>query len=425
MPLILLALVVAATDPNIVVTAARVPVPTALSGTAISVLDAATIDAVALPLGVDLLRLVPSVAVASTGPLGSQTQVRIRGAEASQTLVFIDGIKANDPASGGEFRWETLARRRHRQASKCCAARNRRSGGSEAIGGVVNVITDARPPMPGTQRCTARPRPDRSAPGHLGGGGNYGTERRRHHRLQASLSQFEWYRHVKYQRRRQGWLYELGPPPPRQLIPPVSEQRNRAQRSAMSTPTTQFRRFRLYRSVKAKPTHRYRAEALKPLHCAAMPGSTRCYDDHWTQPDRSGLSTIPANNNFDRWQGLPEPQRRFGSSRLGYQTSATFKTGSIENLITGAVEHTSVQTFKSTDADPVRALEPGSYAATRLSLIADYRADLRTKLLGQSAPVSATTINSQYAEHHDFPRHRSTGIAAGPARPRQFRRRRC
>ena len=140
MSLILLALAVTIASPSIVVTAARTPVALDLSGASISVIDRTTLTAFDLPFAADYLRLVPSVSVASTGPLGAQTQVRIRGAEANQTLTFIDGIKANDPASGGEFRWETLLAD---GLDKVEVLRGPQSAlwGSEAIGGLVNVST--------------------------------------------------------------------------------------------------------------------------------------------------------------------------------------------------------------------------------------------------------------------------------------------
>ncbi len=49
-----------------------------------------------------------SLSVAVSGPRGSQTQVRIRGAEANHTLLFVDGIRFNDPAAGNEARFELL-----------------------------------------------------------------------------------------------------------------------------------------------------------------------------------------------------------------------------------------------------------------------------------------------------------------------------
>ncbi|MFD0850268.1 TonB-dependent receptor plug domain-containing protein [Sphingosinicella xenopeptidilytica] len=127
-------------DGTLVVSAAREPVAYSETGGALTVIDGATIEAVALPQLVDLLRLSPGVSVARSGPTGAQTQVRIRGAEANHTLVFVDGIAANDPATSGEFRWETLPSDGIARAE---VLRGPQSAlwGSEAIGGVVSVTT--------------------------------------------------------------------------------------------------------------------------------------------------------------------------------------------------------------------------------------------------------------------------------------------
>ena len=45
----------------------------------------------------ELLRSVPGFAVSQTGVAGSQTQVRVRGAEANHLLVLIDGVRATRP----------------------------------------------------------------------------------------------------------------------------------------------------------------------------------------------------------------------------------------------------------------------------------------------------------------------------------------
>jgi vitamin B12 transporter len=76
--------------------------------------------------------------VSTSGPAGSLTQVRIRGAEASHTLLFVDGIRANDPASINEPHWELL---NADLASRIEVVRGPQSAlwGSEAIGGVVAV----------------------------------------------------------------------------------------------------------------------------------------------------------------------------------------------------------------------------------------------------------------------------------------------
>jgi vitamin B12 transporter len=140
MNLIFLAAAAATIDPAIVVTAAREPVRSDLSGTSISVLDRATIEALSLPQTADLLRLSPGVSVAQAGPIGAQTQVRLRGAESNHTLVFVDGIEMNDPASSGDFRFETLLAD---GVERIEVLRGPQSAlwGPEAIGGVISVTT--------------------------------------------------------------------------------------------------------------------------------------------------------------------------------------------------------------------------------------------------------------------------------------------
>jgi vitamin B12 transporter len=82
--------------------------------------------------------------VAVSGPAGSFTEVRIRGAEANHSLLFIDGIRANDPAAGNIPRFELL---NADIASRVEIVRGPQSAlwGSEAIGGViaVNGLDDA------------------------------------------------------------------------------------------------------------------------------------------------------------------------------------------------------------------------------------------------------------------------------------------
>lgn len=140
MNLIFLAAAAATIDPTIVVTAAREPVRSDLSGTAITVLDRTTIEALNLPQTADLLRLSPGASVAQSGPIGAQTQVRLRGAESNHTLVFVDGIEVNDPASSGDFRFETLLAD---GVERIEVLRGPQSAlwGPEAIGGVVSVTT--------------------------------------------------------------------------------------------------------------------------------------------------------------------------------------------------------------------------------------------------------------------------------------------
>lgn len=162
-----------AIDPELVVTAAREPVSLDSTGGAITVIERTTIEALALPHLVDVLRLSPGVSISRSGPTGSQTQVRIRGAEANHTLVFVDGIEANDAASSGDFRWETLA---SDGIERIEVLRGPQSAlwGSEAIGGVVAVTSLA--PEPGT-RVFGKVEAGSFETYHTTGGINVGSDR--------------------------------------------------------------------------------------------------------------------------------------------------------------------------------------------------------------------------------------------------------
>jgi vitamin B12 transporter len=126
---------------EILVTAARAPEQASDSAASVSIIDKKRIERLGEPLVPALLRLAPSTAVATSGPAGSLTEVRIRGAEAYHTLLFIDGIRANDPAAGNAPRFELL---NADLASRIEVVRGPQSAlwGSEAIGGVIAVEGD-------------------------------------------------------------------------------------------------------------------------------------------------------------------------------------------------------------------------------------------------------------------------------------------
>ncbi|MGA9583107.1 MAG: TonB-dependent receptor [Allosphingosinicella sp.] len=94
-----------------------------------------------LPTIADVLRLTPGVSVSVSGPRGTQTQLRMRGAEANHTLLFVDGIRFNDPAAGNEARFELLT---NDAVDRIEIMRGSYSAifGPEAIGGVVDVQTN-------------------------------------------------------------------------------------------------------------------------------------------------------------------------------------------------------------------------------------------------------------------------------------------
>ena len=129
---------------QIVITASRAPESEAQTPASVTIIDQQRIERLDEPLG---QRPAPADAIGrgrDLGPAGSLTEVRIRGAEANHTLLFVDGIKIDDPASGDTPRFEIL---NADLASRIEVVRGPQSAlwGSEAIGGViaVNGLDDA------------------------------------------------------------------------------------------------------------------------------------------------------------------------------------------------------------------------------------------------------------------------------------------
>ena len=123
---------------EIVITASRTLEEAAQTPASVTVIDEARLGRLGEPQIAGFLRLVPSAAVSTSGPMGSITEVRIRGAEANHTLLFVDGIRANDPAESNTPRFELL---NPDIASRIEVIRGPQSAlwGSEAIGGVIAV----------------------------------------------------------------------------------------------------------------------------------------------------------------------------------------------------------------------------------------------------------------------------------------------
>ncbi|MGK9234403.1 TonB-dependent receptor [Inquilinus limosus] len=124
----------------IVVTANRVPTPAAEVGSAVTVITRQELKDRQIRQVSDVLRTVPGVAVNRTGPLGQSAQIRIRGSESNQTLVLIDGVEVNDPSSESEFDFAHLMAD---DIERIEVLRGPQSAlyGSDAIGGVVNIVT--------------------------------------------------------------------------------------------------------------------------------------------------------------------------------------------------------------------------------------------------------------------------------------------
>jgi vitamin B12 transporter len=95
----------------------------------------------------DLLSTTPGVTVSRNGGFGQPTALRIRGAEGDQTLVLIDGVRVNDQsATGGAFDFGNLLTG-NIERIEVLRGPNSVPWGSQALGGVVNIVT--APPAEG------------------------------------------------------------------------------------------------------------------------------------------------------------------------------------------------------------------------------------------------------------------------------------
>ena len=127
----------ATAEEAITVTATGTRGDVSASGQAISVIGAEEIAAVQ---GADLTRILeraPGVTISRNGGTGSFTGLRLRGSEAEQVLVVLDGVRMADPsAPSGGFDFGTLTAL---DLAKLEVLRNSNSviWGSDAVGGVV------------------------------------------------------------------------------------------------------------------------------------------------------------------------------------------------------------------------------------------------------------------------------------------------
>lgn len=133
-------------DP-ITVTGNRVEGPAAAIGSAVSSISGEELERRQVRVVSDALREIPGVAVNRAAPAGAMTQLRIRGSEANQTLVLIDGIEVNDSSLGGEYDFANLLAL---EVDRIDVLRGPQSAlyGSDALGGVINIVTRKGEPGP-------------------------------------------------------------------------------------------------------------------------------------------------------------------------------------------------------------------------------------------------------------------------------------
>ncbi len=160
-------------ETEITVTATGTPIEIEDTGQPVTVIGRDEIDAVQ---GADLTRVLarsPGVSISRNGASGGFTGVRVRGAEAEQLLVLIDGVRVADPAApGGGFDFGSLLTG---GIGKIDLLRGSNSTiwGSDAIGGVLAVSTRADTGLRASAEYGARDTDLATVSGGIGGERGY------------------------------------------------------------------------------------------------------------------------------------------------------------------------------------------------------------------------------------------------------------
>jgi vitamin B12 transporter len=143
--LLLLCTVAKASDADqlqpVVITATRIPTPLLDVASSVTVVTAADIEARQERTFADVLKDIPGLNVVQTGGPGGETSVFMRGTNSNHTKVLIDGIDVSDPSNAtGAFDFGQLLTQ---DIERVEVLRGPQSGlyGSDAIGGVINIIT--------------------------------------------------------------------------------------------------------------------------------------------------------------------------------------------------------------------------------------------------------------------------------------------
>lgn len=99
----------------------------------------------------ELIRYLPGVEVQSRGPMGAQSNITIRGGTFQQVLIILDGIRLNDPLSGHFNSYIPIS---PAEIDRIEILKGASSAvyGTEAVGGVVHIITKTFAAQKGKQQ---------------------------------------------------------------------------------------------------------------------------------------------------------------------------------------------------------------------------------------------------------------------------------
>ena len=132
-------LLIAQTIDNIVVTATRSGVPINLVSAPITVIDREQIELSLAKDVAQILRFEAGLDIGRNGGPGQATSIFTRGTESNHTLVLIDGVRINPGTIGGAA-FQNISPEIIERIEIVKGARSALYG-TEAIGGVINIIT--------------------------------------------------------------------------------------------------------------------------------------------------------------------------------------------------------------------------------------------------------------------------------------------
>ncbi|HSZ75331.1 MAG TPA: TonB-dependent receptor [Rhizomicrobium sp.] len=130
-----------AQDEQVVVSATRSEQPLDKTGESVSVITGDELQTQQISVLSDALEEIPGVTIIRDGGIGQATTMSIRGAAAGQSLTLIDGVRINDPSTADDE--AVLGDVLTNNVDRVEVLRGPQSTlyGSDAIGGVVNILT--------------------------------------------------------------------------------------------------------------------------------------------------------------------------------------------------------------------------------------------------------------------------------------------
>ncbi len=126
-------------DP-ITITTSSTPEKSSRSGRNLFVIEGAKISDLPVQSIDELLRFLPGIEMQARGPLGAQSDIVLRGGTFQQVLVVLDGMRLNDPNTGHFSAYIPIAPYEIERIEILKGASSAIYG-SEAVGGVVHIIT--------------------------------------------------------------------------------------------------------------------------------------------------------------------------------------------------------------------------------------------------------------------------------------------